>query len=46
MAIVQIAGYFGLMNWLPTIMQQQMHLSVAGSSTWMLATIAGCQQAC
>ncbi|MDT3393397.1 MAG: MFS transporter [Bacillota bacterium] len=41
MAIVQIAGYFGLMNWLPTIMQQQMHLSVAGSSTWMLATIAG-----
>ncbi|KRM23355.1 MFS transporter [Latilactobacillus graminis] len=41
MAIVQIAGYFGLMNWLPTIMQRQMHLSVAGSSTWMLATIAG-----
>lgn len=41
MAVVQIAGYFGLMNWLPTMMQQQLHLSVAGSSTWMLATIVG-----
>lgn len=41
MAVVQIAGYFGLMNWLPTIMQKQLNLSVAGSSTWMLATILG-----
>lgn len=41
MAIVQIAGYFGLMNWLPTIMQKQLGLSVSGSSTWMLATILG-----
>jgi MFS family permease len=40
MAIVQIAGYFGLMNWLPTIMQKQMNLQVA-SSTWMIATILG-----
>ncbi|MDO1604573.1 MFS transporter [Lactobacillus sp. YT155] len=41
MAIVQIAGYFGLMNWLPTIMQKQLNLSVAGSSSWMLSTIFG-----
>ncbi|MFD1417444.1 MFS transporter [Companilactobacillus keshanensis] len=40
MAIVQIAGYFGLMNWLPTIMQKQLNLTVA-SSTWMIATILG-----
>ncbi|EKF51192.1 MFS transporter [Lactococcus garvieae] len=41
MAIVQIAGYFGLMNWLPTIMQNKLHLTVAGSSSWMIATIIG-----
>ncbi len=40
MAIVQIAGYFGLMNWLPTIMQKQLNLAVS-SSTWMIATILG-----
>ncbi|PMD68165.1 MFS transporter [Companilactobacillus nuruki] len=40
MAIVQIAGYFGLMNWLPTIMQKQLNLTV-GASTWMIATILG-----
>ncbi|WP_125710356.1 MFS transporter [Companilactobacillus zhongbaensis] len=40
MAIVQIAGYFGLMNWLPTIMQKQLNLTVS-SSTWMIATILG-----
>lgn len=39
MAIVQIAGYFGLMNWLPTIMQKKLNLTVAGSSSWMIATI-------
>ncbi|MCG4281049.1 MFS transporter, partial [Lacticaseibacillus saniviri] len=41
MAIVQIAGYFGLMNWLPVIVQKQQGLSVAGSSLWMIATIVG-----
>ncbi|USS93422.1 MFS transporter [Fructilactobacillus ixorae] len=41
MTTVQIAGYFGLMNWLPTIVQKQSHLNVAGSSLWMLATIGG-----
>lgn len=41
MAIVQIAGYFGLMNWLPTIAQSRSGLSVKGSSLWMIATILG-----
>ncbi|WEV43266.1 MFS transporter [Lactobacillus sp. ESL0684] len=41
MMIVQIAGYFGLMNWLPTIVQKQLNLNVANSSLWMIATIVG-----
>lgn len=41
MTTVQIAGYFGLMNWLPTIVQKQIGLNVAGSSLWMLSTIFG-----
>lgn len=41
MIIVQIAGYFGLMNWLPSIVQKQQGLSVSGSSLWMVATIVG-----
>ena len=41
MTIVQIAGYFGLMNWLPSIVQRQQGLSVSGSSIWMIATIIG-----
>ncbi|QLL70709.1 MFS transporter [Lactobacillus sp. 3B(2020)] len=41
MTIVQIAGYFGLMNWLPSIVQKQQGLSVSGSSLWMIATILG-----
>ncbi len=41
MTIVQIAGYFGLMNWLPSIAQKQQGLSVSGSSIWMIATILG-----
>lgn len=41
MATVQIAGYFGMMNWLPTIMQQQIGVSVSDSSQWMIATIIG-----
>lgn len=41
MVIVQIAGYFGLMNWLPAIMQQKLGLTVSGSSVWMIATILG-----
>lgn len=41
MAVVQIGGYFGLMNWLPQIMQQNLGLSVSGSSLWMISTILG-----
>lgn len=41
MVVIQIAGYFGLMNWLPTIMQKKLGLTVAGSSLWMIATIVG-----
>lgn len=41
MTTVQIAGYFGMMNWLPTIMQESLGLSIKNSSTWMIATIIG-----
>lgn len=41
MTTVQIAGYFGLMNWLPSILQQRLGLSVTGSSLWMVVTIIG-----
>lgn len=41
MTIVQIAGYFGLMNWLPSIVQKKQGLSVSSSSYWMIATIIG-----
>lgn len=41
MATVQVAGYYGLMNWLPSIFQQQLGLSVSGSSLWMISTIIG-----
>lgn len=41
MAIAQVAGYFGLMNWLPSILQANLGLSVSGSSIWMIATIVG-----
>lgn len=41
MAIAQVAGYFGLMNWLPSILQSNLGLSVSGSSIWMIATIVG-----
>ncbi|MFT8908520.1 MAG: MFS transporter [Lentilactobacillus diolivorans] len=41
MTTVQIAGYFGLMNWLPIIVQKQLGLNVSGSSLWMISTIIG-----
>lgn len=41
MTTVQIAGYFGLMNWLPSIMQERIGLTVTGSSLWMVVTIIG-----
>lgn len=41
MVIVQIAGYYGLINWLPSIMQKKLGLSVSGSSLWTIVTIVG-----
>ena len=41
MATVQIAGYFGLMNWLPSIMEKSLNISVKSSSQWMIITIIG-----
>lgn len=40
MTTVQIAGYFGLMNWLPTMMQQSLGIQ-ADSNIWMVTTIIG-----
>lgn len=40
MTTVQIAGYFGLMNWLPTMMQTSLGIQ-ASSNTWMVTTIIG-----
>jgi MFS family permease len=40
MTTVQIAGYFGLMNWLPTMMQQSLGIQ-ADSNLWMITTIIG-----
>lgn len=41
MTTIQIAGYFGMMNWLPTMMQSQLGISIKDSSQWMIATIIG-----
>lgn len=41
MTTVQIAGYFGMMNWLPTIIQTSLHISVKDSSLCMVSTILG-----
>lgn len=41
MTTVQIAGYFGMMNWLPTIIQTSLNISVKDSSLWMVTTILG-----
>lgn len=40
MTTVQIAGYFGLMNWLPTMMQRSLDIE-ASSNIWMVSTILG-----
>lgn len=41
MMMVQTGCYFGLMNWLPKIMQMQMHLKPANSNLFMIMTIIG-----
>ncbi|NDR69845.1 MFS transporter [Lactobacillus sanfranciscensis] len=41
MFLIHIAGYGTVMNWLPTIAQERMHVDVAKSSLWMVFTIVG-----
>ncbi|WP_040209147.1 MFS transporter [Neobacillus jeddahensis] len=41
MASVQIAGYNGLMIWLPSILQTSQGLSVSGSALWTISTAVG-----
>lgn len=41
MATVQIAGYNGLMIWLPSMLQQSQGLSVSGSALWTISTALG-----
>ncbi|PLT29779.1 MFS transporter [Peribacillus deserti] len=40
-ATVQIAGYNGLMIWLPSMLQQSQGLSVSGSALWTISTAVG-----
>ncbi|MFJ5792501.1 MFS transporter [Lysinibacillus sp. NPDC093197] len=41
MATVQIAGYNGLMIWLPSMLQQSQGLSVSSSAIWTISTAVG-----
>jgi MFS family permease len=41
MATVQIAGYNGLMIWLPSMLQQSQGLSVSNSALWTISTAVG-----
>ncbi|MED4073686.1 MFS transporter [Priestia endophytica] len=41
MATVQIAGYNGLIIWLPSMLQQSQGLSVSGSALWTISTAVG-----
>lgn len=41
MATVQVAGYNGLMIWLPSMLQASHGFSVSGSSIWTISTIVG-----
>ncbi|WP_160719446.1 MFS transporter [Bacillus sp. USDA818B3_A] len=41
MATVQIAGYNGLMIWLPSMLQQTQGLSVSNSALWTISTAVG-----
>ncbi|WIV19787.1 MFS transporter [Paenibacillus polygoni] len=41
MATVQIAGYNGLMIWLPSMLQKSQGLSVSGSAIWTISTAVG-----
>lgn len=41
MASIQIAGYFGMMNWLPKMAQTSLNLTSSSASYWMISTIFG-----
>ena len=41
MATIQIAGYNGLMIWLPSMLQQSQGLSVSNSALWTISTAVG-----
>ena len=41
MVLIQVAGYYGIMNWLPTIMQKHLGISISKSSSWMIITTIG-----
>ena len=41
MATVQIAGYNGLLIWLPSMLQQSQGLSVSSSALWTISTAVG-----
>ena len=41
MATIQIAGYNGLMIWLPSMLQQSQGLSVSSSALWTISTAVG-----
>lgn len=41
MATVQIAGYNGLMIWLPSMLQKSQDLSVSSSALWTISTAVG-----
>lgn len=41
MATVQIAGYNGLMIWLPSMLQESQGLSVSNSALWTISTAVG-----
>lgn len=41
MSTVQIAGYNGLMIWLPSILQKSQGLSVSSSALWTISTAVG-----
>ena len=41
MSSVQVSGYFGLMTWLPSILQKQLGLTISCSALWTISTIVG-----
>ncbi|GAO99377.1 MFS transporter [Fructobacillus ficulneus] len=41
MMMVQAGGYYGLMNWLPKILQKKLGISTSSSLLWMIATLFG-----